>query len=94
MDLRGRFEPADYAFRFDWRTYLCTFFDEMRSMNMTHEAAWQVGTEFESLGYLSSFLDEDIVAVRRKRRVRIGVKSGDVAEEGGEELDGYTRRLC
>lgn len=38
MDLKSGFNPGDYTFKFDWRTYLCTFFDEQKRMDAEMES--------------------------------------------------------
>jgi hypothetical protein len=98
MDLEGHFAAADYAFRFDWRTYLCTFFNEMRSMDVVHEPTGECDVDLKSQGLAagSKRHDEDVLAARRKRRVRIGMKSGgcggSMGEMGEEERGRYARQ--
>jgi hypothetical protein len=33
MDLKADFNPGNFTFKFDWRTYFCTFFDEQKRLD-------------------------------------------------------------
>lgn len=90
-DLEAHFEHGDYTLMFDWRTYLSTFFDELRLLEDLH----RLGTVSTHRGERLPLAQEDMdgqleVAktielteanqrlrneVRMRRRIKIGLKS-------------------
>lgn len=92
MDLEGRFELKNCTLTFNWRNYLCTYFDEMRAIDVMRPSNDQ-SVEATTMGnavrtgemsmedaltadYNASMglHDDKVRTVRRRRRLRIGLK--------------------
>jgi hypothetical protein len=107
MDLEAHFEPGDYTFKFNWRTYLCTYFDETRSMSdePAEEDVEDVRKQFPEgmdnlgvegfrrmLALVYKKMQSKKFEVRRKRRIRIGLKTQEwLREESPDTLDWFSK---